>query len=163
MLHRIGFSSTRCHKALAFSFRIGAGRPIYRIRDDVGIEPTTISTRNMVEQSAKRFGLGPVIAAAGNREEVEQALDLLLGAHVEAVNVLASPILFGHHPVMIERLNDARVPAIYQWPERVAEGAFASYGPRFEHSSRLLAPLLDRVCAASNLPICPSYHRPGLN
>ena len=108
-------------------------------------DPTTISTRNAVEQAAKRLALEPVLATAANREEVERALDLLLGARVGAVNVLASPILFGHHPVMIERLNGARVPAIYQWPERVAEGAFAAYGPRFEHASRLLAPTLDRV------------------
>ena len=61
------------------------------------------------------------------------------------MNVLASPILFGHHRLVIERLNGAGVPSIYQWPERVAEGAFAGYGPRFENASRLLAPLLDRV------------------
>jgi putative ABC transport system substrate-binding protein len=119
-------------------------------------DPTTISTLKAVEQAAESLRLEPVVATAADREAVERALELLLGADVGAVNVLASPILFGHHPIMIERLNQARVPAIYQWPERVAEGAFAGYGPRFEHASRLLAPLLDRVLRGSkpaDLPI----------
>ncbi|HYU11112.1 MAG TPA: ABC transporter substrate-binding protein [Stellaceae bacterium] len=119
-------------------------------------DPTTISTRNAVAEAARRRGLDPVVATAASREEVDRALDLLLEAHVGAVNVLASPILFGHHPVMIERLNGAHIPAIYQWPERVAEGAFAGYGPRFEDASRLLAPLLDRILRgtkAADLPV----------
>ena len=47
-----------------------------------------------------------------------------------ALNVLASPMLYGNHQVIMERVTALRMPAIYQWPEMAEEGGFAAYGPR---------------------------------
>jgi ABC-type uncharacterized transport system substrate-binding protein len=47
-----------------------------------------------------------------------------------ALNVLASPMLFGNRRIIMDRVAALRLPAIYQWPEMAEEGGFAAYGPR---------------------------------
>ena len=50
---------------------------------------------------------------------------------VEAVNLLASPILWGEFRSLIrDRLDLRRLPAIWQWPEGAEEGGLIAYGPR---------------------------------
>jgi putative tryptophan/tyrosine transport system substrate-binding protein len=108
-------------------------------------DPTTIKTGAAVEQAAKELGIELVTFRASNRDEVDRAIDGLVRAHVGAVNVLASPILFAHHPAMIERLNRAQLPSIYQWPERAAVGALAGYGPLIRRAWVQLARMTDKV------------------
>jgi putative ABC transport system substrate-binding protein len=62
-------------------------------------------------------------------EEIGPAIDSAKAAGAEALNVLASPILFLQRRVIIGRVAELRLPAIYQWPEMAAEGGFAGYGP----------------------------------
>jgi putative tryptophan/tyrosine transport system substrate-binding protein len=64
-------------------------------------------------------------------EEITAAIDSAKAAGAEALNVLASPILFLQRRVIIGRVAELRLPAIYQWPETAAEGGFAGYGPSF--------------------------------
>jgi putative ABC transport system substrate-binding protein len=52
-------------------------------------------------------------------------------AQVEAVNLLASPILSGKFQSLIrDRLALRRLPAIWQWPEGAEDGGLIGYGPR---------------------------------
>ena len=53
-----------------------------------------------------------------------------VGAKVEAINVLASPLLNTFHRSIIDRMHDAHLPAIYQWPEIAEDGGLLAYGPR---------------------------------
>jgi putative ABC transport system substrate-binding protein len=46
---------------------------------------------------------------------------------------------------MIERLNRAQLPSIYQWPERAAVGALAGYGPLIRRAWVQLARMTDKV------------------
>ncbi len=56
--------------------------------------------------------------------------------------MLASVILFINRKTIFERAAALGLPAIYQWPEYVNEGALAAYGPRFAKSYRdQLAPI----------------------
>ena len=41
-----------------------------------------------------------------------------------ALNVLASPLMFAHRQLIMDRVAALRLPAIYQWPENAAEGGF---------------------------------------
>src|SRR5580704_10096497 len=56
-------------------------------------DPTTISTRAQLASAARDLGLELVQFEAQSPDEIGRALDAIAGARVEAVNVLASPVL----------------------------------------------------------------------
>ena len=77
-------------------------------------------------------------------------------AKVEAVNVLASPRLNGSRGLIIERMRDHRLPAIYQWPESAEDGGLLAYGPRNLLCYRHIVSLVDKVLRGgkpADLPI----------
>jgi putative tryptophan/tyrosine transport system substrate-binding protein len=88
--------------------------------------------------------------------EVDRALADIAAAQVGAVNVLASPFLNFERGLIVGRLNDARLPAIYQWPETAIEGGCLAYGPRLASCYRQLASLVVKVLRGgrpADLPI----------
>ena len=93
-------------------------------------DPTTISTRAQLASAARDLGVDLVPFEAQSLDEIGRALDAVAGAKVEAVNVLASPILFANRRIIIDRAAALRLPAIYQWPEIAEEGGLFAYGPR---------------------------------
>jgi putative tryptophan/tyrosine transport system substrate-binding protein len=48
-----------------------------------------------------------------------------------ALNVLSSPMLQLNRRLIIARTAEAKLPAIYQWPETAEEGGLLAYGPSF--------------------------------
>jgi putative ABC transport system substrate-binding protein len=93
-------------------------------------DPTTISTRVQLASAALGLGVELVRFEARSPDEISRALDALALAKVEAINVLASPILFSNRRPIIERAAGMHLPAIYQWPEMAEEGGLLAYGPR---------------------------------
>jgi putative ABC transport system substrate-binding protein len=75
---------------------------------------------------------------------------------VDAVNVLASPILYALLPLILDRLRLARLPAIWQWPEGAEAGGLIAYGPRldetFRQCARQVAKLL-RGAKVADVPV----------
>lgn len=67
-------------------------------------------------------------------------------ASIEAVNILASPILSSFRFLIRDRLDVRRLPAIWQWPEAAEAGGLIAYGPRlsvvFRQCTRQVAKLL---------------------
>jgi putative ABC transport system substrate-binding protein len=100
-------------------------------RIGVLVDPTTVSTRPQLEKAALTLGIEAVTFQAQTRNEIARALDAMPAARIGAVNVLASPILDAARRLLIERLNQARLPAIYQWPETADAGGFL----RMDHDS----------------------------
>jgi putative tryptophan/tyrosine transport system substrate-binding protein len=87
---------------------------------------------------------------------VGSVLDDLVSKKVEAVNVLASPLLYSSRDIIIPRMRLERLPAIYQWPEMAAEGGFLAYGPRLLLAYRHAVGLIDKILRGarpSDLPI----------
>jgi putative ABC transport system substrate-binding protein len=83
-------------------------------------------------------------------------LDDMAAAKVEAVNVLASPLLNLARVQIIERMRAARLPAIYQWPESTEDGGLLAYGPRNLLCYRHVVSLVDKVLRGAkpaDLPI----------
>jgi putative tryptophan/tyrosine transport system substrate-binding protein len=120
-------------------------------------DPTTISTRAQLTSAARDLGLELVRFEAQSPEEIGRALAAIAAAKVEAVNVLASPVLNVSRPQIIDRMRDARLPAIYQWPESAEDGGLLAYGPRIvqifrEIFARHLIKLL-RGAKPADLPI----------
>ena len=65
-----------------------------------------------------------------DREEIGAAIDAAKASGAAAVNVLASPVLFGNRQIVMQRVATLRMPAIYQFPEVARDGGFIAYGPR---------------------------------
>ena len=75
----------------------------------------------------------------------------------EALNILASPTLYGSRQIIMQRAAAMRLPAIYQFAEEADEGGFIAYGPRVVQvyravMARQLAQLLRGVKPA-NIPV----------
>jgi putative tryptophan/tyrosine transport system substrate-binding protein len=120
------------------------------------MDPTTSSSRAQVEKTARALGLEPVVVAAENTDEIARALDNMEAMRVEAVNVLASPILNISRGIILHKLSRAKLPAIYQWPETCTEGGFLAYGPRLVLCYRLVISFIDKVLRGAkpiDLPI----------
>lgn len=116
-----------------------------------------IPNRSVLESAAKSFGVEIVPFAARSEEDVIRAIDAMKGAEVEAVNLLASPILSSKFQNLIrDRLALRRLPAIWQWPEQAEEGGLIGYGPRisvvFDQCARQVAKLL-RGARVADVPV----------
>ena len=90
-------------------------------RAAVGLEALQEAARaRNIELSIHRIASGEEIAAAIDAAQVSGAT---------ALNVLASPLLYTNHKLIMDRAAALRLPAIYQWSEMAEEGGFAAYGP----------------------------------
>jgi putative ABC transport system substrate-binding protein len=120
------------------------------------VDPNVAPRIPDLKDAARTMGVEPVFFDARSRDEIVHALDAMTGASVEAVNVLASPALYTARDLMFPRFEQARLPAIYQWPEAAEEGGFLAYGPRqalvFRHAASLADKIL-RGAQPSDLPI----------
>jgi len=119
-------------------------------------DSTTISTRAQLTRGARDLDVELVWFEAGNPEELTRALDALAAVGVDAVNVLASPLLNVSRLLIIERMRSMRLPAIYQWPESAEDGGLLAYGPRNLLCYRHVVSLVDKVlrgAKAADLPI----------
>jgi putative tryptophan/tyrosine transport system substrate-binding protein len=108
-------------------------------------DPTTVSTSRQLESAATDFGIELSRYFAADRDEIHAATEAMVAARVEAINVLASPILNAAHGYIIKRLAEAAIPAVYQWPESAEEGGLMGYGPRITLCYRHAAVLIDKI------------------
>ena len=115
-----------------------------------------VTNRSQLDEAAHQLNLELVMVDARTREEVAAGLDALEAARLDAVNVLSSPAFFNVRGLVIERLNRARLPAIYEWPEMADEGGLLGYGARLRRVwpkvARLVAKILRRA-RPEDLPV----------
>ena len=106
--------------------------------------------------AAPALGIELITGLAANPDEIGVALDHLTAANVGAVNVLASPILDDARERIIERMNRAHLPAIYQWPESAELSGLAGYGPRLARVIRDAMQIADKILRGAhpaNIPV----------
>ena len=108
---------------------------------------TTGSTQLQALQDAARArGVELSIHRIARPEEIPAAIDAAKASDAAALNVLASPILYGNRQIIMQRVAALRLPAIYQWPEEAEEGGFVAYGPRLVQIFReLVTPQLVKL------------------
>ena len=119
-------------------------------------DSTTISTRTQLTSAARDLDVELVQFEASTPDELTRALDSIATAKVEAVNVLASPLLNVSRLQIIDRMRDAHLPAIYQWAETAEDGGLLAYGPRNLLCYRHVVSLVDKVLRGAkpaDLPI----------
>jgi putative tryptophan/tyrosine transport system substrate-binding protein len=92
-----------------------------------------------LQQAAHARNIELSIHRVSRGEEIAAAIDTAQASGATALNILASPMLFSNHQLIIDRVAALRLPAIYQWPETAEEGGFAAYGPRFDQIIRELS------------------------
>jgi putative ABC transport system substrate-binding protein len=120
------------------------------------IDTTTISTRAQLASAARDLGVELIPFEAQSPDEISRMLDDIAAAKVDAVNVLASPLLNLARLQIIDRMRVYHLPAIYQWPESAEDGALLAYGPRQVLCYRHLVSLVDKVLRGAkpaDLPI----------
>ena len=76
-------------------------------------------------------------------------------AGAEALNVLASPILYARRLDIFERTAALRLPAMYQSPEFAEEAGLICYGPRITQMFRQLARQLAKVFGSEKVNDIP--------
>src|SRR5262249_19131450 len=94
------------------------------------------------------------------REEIALAIDAAKAKDAEALNVLASALLFNNREIVLQRVAALRLPAIYPWPEIAEQDGFLAYGPRFVHIYRdLLGEQVIKIFRATNVADIPISSR----
>jgi len=63
-------------------------------------------------------------------DEIPAAIDAAKASGAAALNVLASPILYGNRRTIMARVAALGLATIYQFPEEAEDGGFIGYGPR---------------------------------
>ena len=90
-------------------------------------------------------------------EDLAPAFEAARAWRAEAVNVLASPLIWSLRHLVIDQAARTRLPAIYQWGEAVGrDGGLLSYGPSRAEVFRISIAKIDRVLAGgkpSELPV----------
>jgi putative ABC transport system substrate-binding protein len=96
-------------------------------------------------ESEKARGIELSVFPAGTPEEIVPALNAAKSSGAGAVNVLATQLFFSNRRMVIERVRELRLPAVYQWPDLAEQGGLIGYGPRFTELFRLLGRQLTKI------------------
>jgi putative tryptophan/tyrosine transport system substrate-binding protein len=83
-----------------------------------------------LKEAARKRNIDLSIQHVARGEEIAAAIEEAQSSGAEALNVLASPLLWANRKLIMDRVAVQRLPAIYQFPEMAEEGGFAGYGPR---------------------------------
>ena len=97
----------------------------------VDVSYTTVGKLDALQVAARARNIDLSVHRIARGEEIAAAIDMAQASGAAAINVLASPMLFGNRQLIMDRVAALRLPAIYQWPDTAEEGGFIAYGPRF--------------------------------
>jgi putative ABC transport system substrate-binding protein len=109
-----------------------------------------------LEASARKHGKELVVVRAASANDLAPAINEAGKQGAAALNVLSSPMLHLNRRLIIARAAEAKMPAIYQWPETAEEGGLLGYGPSFIDIFRQRAGIVVKVLRGakpSELPI----------
>jgi putative tryptophan/tyrosine transport system substrate-binding protein len=82
-----------------------------------------------LQETARTRNIDLSIQRVARGDEITVAIEEAKSSGAEALNVLASPMLWAHRKLIMDRVAVLRLPAIYQFPEMADEGGFVAYGP----------------------------------
>ena len=99
---------------------------------------TTIAKLDALQEAARARNIELSVHRVAKGDEIAAAIDKAHASGAAAINVLASPFLYGNRQIIMERVATLRLPAMYQWSEEAEEGGFVSYGPRLANVFREL-------------------------
>jgi len=93
-------------------------------------DPTTGRTQlSIAETSVRSMDLKLEVIEVRSRDDIVGAFRAARNKGVQAVNVLASPVLSQLFRPIIDASAECALPTIYQWKEHADAGGLISYGP----------------------------------
>jgi putative tryptophan/tyrosine transport system substrate-binding protein len=120
------------------------------------VDPQQKTGLREVEAVGRDLGLELIAEEVRNVDGISRGIDALAAAHVEAINVLASGMLYGGRKLIIDRTRALRLPTMYWWAGLVRDGGLIGYGPNQEEAARLNGQQAVRVlkgAAPGQLPV----------
>ena len=78
-------------------------------------------------------------------EDFDRAFLAMRQQRAEALNVLASPILYANRKALIQLAAKYQLPAVYQWREFVEDGGLMSYAANLAEMFRRAATYVDKI------------------
>ena len=108
-------------------------------------DPSVPESIANVKAAGRALNIELVFAPAQTKAEIAAAIKTLIEARVAAVNVLASANLNAFRADQIAAFAQARLPAIYEWPETAEQGGLIGYGPRNTTVYRYVAATVNKV------------------
>ena len=120
-------------------------------------DANTAAPQNMraLQEAARARGVELAIHLIERPERIGPQIEEAMRAGAEALNVLASPILYARRLDIFERTAALRLPAMYQSPEFAEEGGLIGYGPRITQMFRQLARQLAKVFSSEKVSDVP--------
>jgi putative ABC transport system substrate-binding protein len=106
---------------------------------------TSLEQAKTLQKLAGARGVELSIHWTEKADEIAGALEAAHQIGAQAINVLATPLLFNNRRIILDTVAALKLPAMYQWPETAEEGGFAAYGPRFTQVYRQVARLMAKV------------------
>jgi len=82
-----------------------------------------------LQETAHASNIDLSIQRVARGDEIAAAIEEAKSSGAEALNVLASPMLWANRKLIIDQVAVLHLPAIYQFLEMAEEGGFAGYGP----------------------------------
>jgi putative ABC transport system substrate-binding protein len=108
------------------------------------VTSATASVR-AVESAGRSLALQVQLHEVQGPEDFDQAFRAMSQESSEALNVLASPILFTNRKTLVELAARHRLPAVYHLREFVDEGGLMSYAASFPDMYRRAATYVDKI------------------
>jgi putative ABC transport system substrate-binding protein len=100
----------------------------------------------MLQATARACGIELSIHRIAKAEEIANAIEVAQESGAEALNVLASPLLFNSRGIILPHVATLRLPAVYEWVEVAHDGGLFAYGPRLAQIYRdIIARLVVKV------------------
>ena len=91
---------------------------------------TRVMKLDALEEAARERNIELSIYRIAGREEIPATIETAQASGATALNVLASAMLWGNRPLIMDQVAALRLPTMYEWPETAEEGGFVGYGPR---------------------------------
>jgi putative ABC transport system substrate-binding protein len=110
---------------------------------------------NALKEAARARDIELSVLRVTKGDEIVPAIDRVHASGVTAFNVLASPFLYAHRRLIMERVATLRLPAIYQWPHNADEGGLVAYGATFQEIALELARQLAKVLRGTKITDIP--------
>jgi putative tryptophan/tyrosine transport system substrate-binding protein len=116
----------------------------------------TETKAHALQEAARARNIDLSIHRIAKPEEIAAAIDIAQASGAAALNVLASPMLYGNGKLIMDRVAALRLPTIYQFPEMAEEGGFAAYGSRVNQLTDLVVRFIGKLLRGTkpaDLPI----------
>jgi len=115
----------------------------------------TPQTMRALQAETRARGVELTIRLVERPERIVQEIEEAMRGGAQALNVLASPLLYARRLDIFERTAALRLPTIYQSPEFAEEGGLIGYGPRLTLMFRQLARQVAKVLRGERIAELP--------